>query len=252
LKSIVFSIDGPDAAVHDRLRGTPGIHSTVTDVIRRIKREKPSMSISVICIIMRETASRLDEFVRWAEEQGVDNVMFQPIRQAGGQQKRADWYEDNDLFVRDLEPLHRSVRGVLDWNTRTGKLQMSPASLLTMEQYFVAPREVQVKGRRCMLGQTELRIDSTGIVYVCDVANTTIGHVDDGPIRQNLGWGTRPGGPARDQAMPQAVRVPLPPLGEPAGQGAAVSARRPRGPAVTHYTRRRQVHVISSGILDSL
>ncbi len=34
-----------------------------------------------------------------------------------------------------------------------------------------------------MLGQTQLRISPTGAIYICDVENTTIGHVDAGPLR---------------------------------------------------------------------
>jgi MoaA/NifB/PqqE/SkfB family radical SAM enzyme len=185
LKSICFSIDGMDPAVHDRNRGTPGLHATVTEVIRRIKREKPSMSIEVICIIMRETAPHLEEFARWAEELGVDNVMFQPILQTiGDPARRVDWYRDSDLFVTDLESLDRSICGLLEWNARSGRLQMSESSLRKMQRYFAGPEKVQMKGRRCMLGQTDLRIDPAGVVYMCGVRHTAIGHVDDGPLRK--------------------------------------------------------------------
>jgi hypothetical protein len=39
-----------------------------------------------------------------------------------------------------------------------------------------------LKGRRCRLGQTDLRINPQGVVYLCDVRHTAIGHVDDGPL----------------------------------------------------------------------
>ena len=44
LRSITFSLDGKDPAIHDRHRGIPGLHNIVTEVIRRIKRERPAMS----------------------------------------------------------------------------------------------------------------------------------------------------------------------------------------------------------------
>ena len=79
LRSITFSVDGPDAAIHDRNRGTPGLHNAVAEVIRRIKRERPAMCVSLICILMRETVPQLAEYVHWAEALGVDSILFQPL-----------------------------------------------------------------------------------------------------------------------------------------------------------------------------
>ena len=35
-----------------------------------------------------------------------------------------------------------------------------------------------------MLGQTDMQIDPSGILYMCDVKYTAFGHVDDGPVRE--------------------------------------------------------------------
>jgi len=35
-----------------------------------------------------------------------------------------------------------------------------------------------------MLGQTDLQIDPSGILYMCDVKHTAFGHVNDSPVRQ--------------------------------------------------------------------
>jgi MoaA/NifB/PqqE/SkfB family radical SAM enzyme len=184
LPSITFSLDGRDAAIHDKHRGIPGIHATVTDVIRRIKRENPRMSVAVICIMMRETAPQLGEFARWAEDIGVDNVLFQPITQApGSPEKRTDWHKDSDFFVRDLAALDRSIKDLIQLKTQTKRIELTAATLQSMQEYFAGPEQFQIKGRRCMLGQTDLRINPQGVVYLCDVRHTTIGHVDDGPMR---------------------------------------------------------------------
>ena len=110
LRYITFSLDGKDAAIHDRNRGTPGLHNAVSEVIRRIKRERPAMCVSLICILMRETVPQLAEYVRWAEELGVDRILFQPLAEnLGRPEKRADWHRESDLFVRDLETLDHSI-----------------------------------------------------------------------------------------------------------------------------------------------
>jgi MoaA/NifB/PqqE/SkfB family radical SAM enzyme len=146
LKSITFSIDGKDAAIHDNHRGIPGIHAAVSEVIRRIKRENPRMSISVICIIMRETAPHLEEFARWAEDLGVDNVLFQPIIQTfGNPDQRVNWHEDSDLFVRDHDSLHRSVSDLIRLQTETNRIELPAPTLRRMQEYFAKPEQVQIK-----------------------------------------------------------------------------------------------------------
>jgi MoaA/NifB/PqqE/SkfB family radical SAM enzyme len=110
LRSITFSVDGKDAAIHDRNRGTPGLHGVVSEVIRRIKRERPAMCVSLVCILMRETVPQLAAYREWAEELGVDRIFFQPLAEnLGRPEKRADWHRESDLFVRDLEPLEDSI-----------------------------------------------------------------------------------------------------------------------------------------------
>jgi MoaA/NifB/PqqE/SkfB family radical SAM enzyme len=110
LRHITFSLDGKDAAIHDRNRGTPGLHDVVSEVIRRMKREKPAMCVSLVCILMRETVPQLAEYARWAEELGVDRIMFQPLSDnLGRPEKRMDWHRESDLFVRDLDTLRRSM-----------------------------------------------------------------------------------------------------------------------------------------------
>ena len=56
--------------------------------------------------------------------------------------------------------------------------------LREMREYFVRPESFQIMRGRCMLGQTDLQIDPSGILYMCDVKHTAFGHVDDGPVRQ--------------------------------------------------------------------
>jgi MoaA/NifB/PqqE/SkfB family radical SAM enzyme len=110
LRHITFSLDGKDAAIHDRNRGMPGLHDVVSEVIRRMKREKPAMCFSLVCILMRETVPQLAEYARWAEELGVDRIMFQPLSDnLGRPEKRMDWHRESDLFVRDLDTLRRSM-----------------------------------------------------------------------------------------------------------------------------------------------
>lgn len=186
LRSITFSLDGKDAATHDYHRGKPGLHNVVTEVIRRIKRERPAMTVSLICILMRETVPQLAEYTQWAEALGVDRVLFQPLAESPGRsEKRADWHSKTDLFVDDLAPLDQSIEALNEWGRRSSIVDMTLRPLREMREYFVKPRSFQINRGRCMLGLTDLQIDPSGTLYMCDVSRTTFGHVDDGPIAQS-------------------------------------------------------------------
>jgi len=185
LRYITFSVDGRDAAIHDRNRGTPGLHNVVTEVIRRMKRERPAVCVSLVCILMRETVPQLAEYARWAEELGVDRILYQPVAEnVGRPEKRADWHRESDLFVRDLETLEHSIDALDERGRRPAHMDMPLRPLREMREYFVRPESFQIRRRHCMLGQTDLQIDPSGILYMCDVEQTAFGHVDDGPIRR--------------------------------------------------------------------
>jgi MoaA/NifB/PqqE/SkfB family radical SAM enzyme len=185
LRYITFSLDGKDAAIHDRNRGTSGLHNVVSEVIRRIKRERPAMCVSLVCILMRETVPQLVEYARWAEDLGVDRILFQPLAENLGRlEKRADWHRESDLFVSDLDTLEHSIDALDGRGRRPPHLEMPLRPLREMREYFVRPESFQIRRGHCTLGQTDLQIDPSGILYMCDVKQTAFGHVDDGPIRQ--------------------------------------------------------------------
>ena len=185
LRHITFSLDGMDPAIHDRNRGISGLHDVVSEVIRRIKRDQPSMCVSLICILMRETVPQLAAYARWAEELGVDRILFQPLAEnLGRPEKRPDWYRESHLFVRDLETLEQSIDALNLRGSRAAHLEMPLRPLQEMREYFVRPDSFQIRRGPCMLGQTDLQIDPSGILYMCDVQYTAFGHLDDGPVRQ--------------------------------------------------------------------
>ncbi len=200
LRSITFSLDGKDTAIHDRHRGVPGLHNVVTEVIRRIKRERSAMSVSLICIIMQETAPQLAEYANWAEELGVDRILFQPLAEPPGRpEKRADWHRENNLFVRDLEPLEHSIDALNRRGRRSSQMELPLRPVAEMREYLLRPESFQINRGRCMLGQTDLQIDPSGILYMCDVRHTAFGHIDEGPVRQ--AWRSE-----RARAVRRAIR----------------------------------------------
>ena|SRR5947209_3609967 len=106
------------------------------------------MPVSLICIVMRESAPVLAEY--------------------------ADCHRESDLFVRDLERLARSL-DALNRRARSPHMELPLRPLRDMTDSCVHPESFQIARNRCMLGQTDLQIDPSGILYMCDVKHTASG-----------------------------------------------------------------------------
>ncbi|MBN1867069.1 radical SAM protein [Candidatus Sumerlaeota bacterium] len=183
LKAIVFSIDGPDPAVHDQFRAVPGLHAIATRGIDLIKSRKPDMTVSAMCIVMRDTVDRLPEFVEWARAVGVDRVLFQPL----GPNPRAEgdprWFEKNEWFVRDTARVDRAIDALLALKEKGAPIENSADNLEKIKTFFRNPSMTQITRSRCLLGQTNLNIDEYGDMNFCYKIPGSIGNVNDGPIR---------------------------------------------------------------------
>ena len=148
-----------------------------------------------------ETAPQLAEYAQWAEALGVDQLLFQPLAHppGRGEDRAAEWRRESNLFVRDLEQLEHSIDSLCRLGQRSAHMDLPLRPLREMREYFVRPESFQINRGRCLLGQTDLQIDPSGILYMCDVTYTAFGHVDDGPVRQ--AWRSE-----RARAVRRAIR----------------------------------------------
>jgi MoaA/NifB/PqqE/SkfB family radical SAM enzyme len=144
LKAIVFSIDGPDAAVHDKFRGVPGLHAAVVRAIGNIKSRKPDMIVSAVCIVMRETLDRLSEFVEWAKGIGIDRVLFQPLAANPRAEEDRRWYEKSDPFVRDFERLDRAIDDLVSLKSKGAPIDNTVDNLEKIKDFFRDPNMTQI------------------------------------------------------------------------------------------------------------
>lgn len=85
LDKMQFSIDAPDAGTHDWIRRKKGTFEKATWAIQRfneLKREmgKKSPWITVNAVLNGKNYNRLEEFIGFAEEIGVEHVEVTPMR----------------------------------------------------------------------------------------------------------------------------------------------------------------------------
>ena len=85
--SFKVSVDGLDAAVHDRARGKAGTFDTVLGNLRAIladpRRADCPAQIGTITVVSPENVGRLAELARMLLDLGLDSVLFQPFHPFG-------------------------------------------------------------------------------------------------------------------------------------------------------------------------
>jgi cytosylglucuronate decarboxylase len=84
LSQLVVSIDGPQAALHDRIRATPGLFQRAMNGIEHARsyagRRRLSLSIGVTTIVMAENYRLFPEFPRLLADYGCDWWLWNPIK----------------------------------------------------------------------------------------------------------------------------------------------------------------------------
>lgn len=73
---IRFSLDGPNAGIHDRIRNTPGLFANVVASISALQRHKTGLQIGLNCVVQKRNVNLWTEMIRLAEELGVSAVLF--------------------------------------------------------------------------------------------------------------------------------------------------------------------------------
>ncbi len=132
---IMVSVDGPED-VHDRWRGKKGAFTKAVNALKYIKDFRDSNVTPILNIsytIERESFSRLVEFVRFAEEIGVDTLQFSVLnwinREIADKHKKefinlmheknefieSDIHDgalgiDTDVLIKQLEEVHEIAK----------------------------------------------------------------------------------------------------------------------------------------------
>lgn len=148
---VQVSLDGPDAAVHDRIRGA-GAFERAWRGIERLQRAGVGGRLALNVTLMQPNIGRLPEIVALAERRGIAGVRFTALQRMG---RAADRWAD-------LAPTPAQYAAAYRWlyscRPRAGTT-LSP-DLLGLEL------EPPDRGPWCGLGRT-LLVDARGDIYPC-------------------------------------------------------------------------------------
>ena len=94
------SVDAPDAALHDYLRGWPGLFQKLSDGIKYVREERDKAGLDFPIIIKTTVNSKnfrvLPDMVSWVKQVGATALNFQPVDRWTPETYDELWIEESD------------------------------------------------------------------------------------------------------------------------------------------------------------
>jgi MoaA/NifB/PqqE/SkfB family radical SAM enzyme len=75
-KWIRFSLDGPTASIHDKIRNHSGLYDSVVHCIQKLRNKNSDIIIGVNCVIQQLNIGHLSNMISACENIGVDILLF--------------------------------------------------------------------------------------------------------------------------------------------------------------------------------
>jgi len=163
---VTVGLDGPTAAVHDRVRGRQGVFAealrAVTGLVAIRNKHGMPKQVGIGTTVLRWNLDQVPDIVDLGKRLGVDKVRVQPIDLASVPDCRLR----DDVWMReeDYPLVDRVFSDLLRIRRQTGLITSSEGYLRISKEYF--------KGRLyrdipCYAGYSTLVLDEEGNVFPC-------------------------------------------------------------------------------------
>lgn len=171
-----LSVDSIFPEIHDRIRGTVGLHESCMKAYTYLRRKSKRIVLGMATVIMEDNYRHLPDQVRWATEHGIDRVLFQPVQPNFASQSGQDWYKNSPHWVKDPDRLADVIAELLDMKANGAPIWNSATQLEVIKAYFEDPFN-HPRPDECMVRYNVLNIDPHGNVNFCWTVNDTVGNV---------------------------------------------------------------------------
>jgi MoaA/NifB/PqqE/SkfB family radical SAM enzyme len=180
--NVNISVDAPNAAVHDYLRGAPGLFDLLSDGIRNLVDEKRRQGVS-FPIIIKPTVNvanfrYMPELVAWAKEIGATCVYPQPMDKWTPETVDELWIPESDLseLAAVMEQLVEMAAG--------GEPILTPPNILRLFPDHFRERKAPPETLPCRVGTRNFFIRPTGSVELCHHGYPPVGNLREQTARE--------------------------------------------------------------------
>jgi len=163
--NVSVSVDAPSAAMHDYLRGIPGLFHRLTTGIQQIRQEQRKLRchfpIIIRCVIHALNYRLLPEMVEFTQRVGANSISFQPITPETHEGQTELWIKPDQFS---------ELKGVIDELLslkRQGAPILNPEMQLKLVPAHFHNELSPIPLRPCKIGLRNLHITSNGDVKLC-------------------------------------------------------------------------------------
>ena len=163
-----ISLDGFFAQTHDYLRGVPGTHKKVMDVLRKFKRADRKCFITIATILMGYNCDEILDLVGLSHEQKLaDGINFQALDHNFRGTYLEDWFKKSELWPqgKKLENLIEVIKQLAELKNRGVVIYNAHEQLLRFLEYFVHLSTHAFAS--CASGQKSIIFNPEGEVLLC-------------------------------------------------------------------------------------
>lgn len=165
-----FSLDGP-ASCHESLRRCPGLFERVRKSIATA--QKAGLRVHICCTINRLNADRLEPFVEFLSEIGVDRLNFSRFVPTGRGSHALDLQpEEWRRVIAHCSHLTRRYQGRLEIVSHLAQQILVDDSLVDMSGFI-----------GCQAGRGQGCITANGTVFPCVLLPIPVGNIRQAPFR---------------------------------------------------------------------
>ncbi len=173
---IYFSLDGPNAEIHDRIRGVPGGFERIISAKNVLRRFSGKISIMANTVANRINIPYLYDTVKIVKEEGFDGIMIQPVHEV-----KEFFQTEGGTSVReeDIPAMKEQIERIL--KEYGEMIPLPPTYLKEFGTFYRSPSELYKY--RCTAGYMTMDIRQNGEIVPCPVGFDTAGIYKPGNMK---------------------------------------------------------------------
>ena len=166
------SIDSLHPEIHDHLRGLSGTHKRAMDNVLALKKalqkKEATLKIVIKTIIMGYNSVEILPLVDWVQEQGFDEIKFQPLESSLESEDDPLWFERSPYWQA---PHHKQVffqmlESLIDRKKAGAPICNSLVELQHFQMYFKDPAAAYEAAKNHTLSGAQKNICRSGVSWM--------------------------------------------------------------------------------------
>lgn len=179
---VTVSLESINKNVHDSMKGVKNACSKTISNILELKKEHPSLKITISTVITDYNTSHLISLIKWVHQNNLNGIRFQAFSEPfwNDEMFNKKKLEKNKLWPKDTRKIAQIMEDIIGLKREGYRIKNSYSQLKAIKKYFKNP---YAKGVNCNIGVNSLHVTPKGEAKVC-MHSKTIGNLLKEPARK--------------------------------------------------------------------